>query len=296
MRYLLIISLFLAFLSVSCSNSATSQKTVELKRYPLKGKIVSIDKEKKKVEVAHEKIEGFMEPMTMSFSLKGADWAFDELQKDSYIQAELVVDNVNSDYWLENFAISVAQSPGQTTPPVNPNFAQIGKDVPNFTLTNQDGKQINFNDFRGKAWALTFIYTRCPLPEYCIKMSTNFSDAANALKDNPELKDKVKLLTISFDPATDTPTKLRQYGLGYLGNNPKSDFKIWQLAVAPDEKVRPIADFFGLNYEISPENKTEFNHSLRTAVITPEGKVSDILSGSSWTAEELIAKLQKTLK
>ena len=126
-------------------------------------------------------------------------------------------------------------------------------------------------------------------------MSKNFSDLANQLSMEPELKDKIKLLTISFDPENDTPAKLRSYGLGYLGVGAKPDFTIWQLAVGADPEVRKIADFYGLRYEVDPDDKTQINHSLRTAVITPDGKVSKIFTGSDWTPADLLRELKATL-
>jgi len=164
--------------------------------------------------------------------------------------------------------------------------------VPDFKLVNQDGKQISLNNFRGKSLAITFIYTRCPLPEYCILMSKNFSDLANQLQNAPELKDKIRLLSISFDPATDTPQKLREYGLGYLGKDAKPDFTVWQLATAPDAQMKTIADFFGLRYETAENDKTQINHSLRTIVVAPDGRVRKVFAGGDWTNEELLSELE----
>jgi len=107
-----------------------------------------------------------------------------------------------------------------------------------------------------------------------------------------EMKDKYRLLSISFDPARDTPDKLRTYGLGYLGKGAKPDFSVWQLAVGQDAEVRKIADFFGLRYEIDPNDKTQFNHSLRTAVIAPDGTVTKILAGNEWKPATLLDALQ----
>jgi protein SCO1/2 len=147
-------------------------------------------------------------------------------------------------------------------------------------------------DFRGKVLALTFIYAQCPLPDYCIKMSINFSDAAKRVMNEPEAREKFRLLSISFDPARDTPEKLKAYGQGYLGKDAKPDFSVWQLAVGNDNEVRSIADFFGLRYEIDENDKTQINHSLRTAVIGPDGKVTKILAGNEWTANDLIREMK----
>ncbi len=270
--------------------SATS---TNVKTYPLKGVVISVDKEKKKVKVKHDAIPNYMDSMTMDFLIKNEDWVFDELAKDSEIRADLMVDD--NGYWLEKIGIVAAPNPNLPSPPINENFAQIGKEIPDFKLTNQDNKSISMKDYKGKALAITFIYSRCPLPEYCIKMSTNFSDLANQLNANADWKDKVRLLSISFDPATDTPEKLKQYGLGYLGKGAKPDFTVWQLAVGNDKDVRQIADFFGLRYEVDEKDKTQFNHSLRTAIIAPDGKVTKIISGNEWSANDLFDGLKETL-
>jgi protein SCO1/2 len=235
-----------------------------------------------------------MPAMTMDFPIH-ADWVWDELKPGADIRAELVADNTAKDpYWLENIGIVAVADPNRPVP-INENVAQVGKEVPDFEVTNQDGKKISIKSFRGHPLAITFIYARCPLPEYCIKMSTNFSDLANAVGGNPELKEKIRLLSISFDPENDTPEKLRSYGIGYLGKGAKPDFTVWQLAVAPAAEVRKIADFFGLRYEVDPDDKTQFSHSLRTAVISPDGKVTKIFTGNEWKPEDLLNELKATL-
>lgn len=265
----------------------------DARHFTLKGKVISVDKIKLKVNVAHEKIPDFMEAMTMPFPLYDRD-VLDTLKKDDEIKAELIV-NGDDDYWLENVVISAAPTANQTAPPINENFVQIDKEVPDFKLTNQDGKPLSLKDFRGKALAITFIYSRCPLPEYCILMSRRFSDLAIQLQNSAELKDKVRLLSISFDPATDTPETLKKYGIAYI-KNPNYDFTIWQLATAPDKDVSEIANFFGLRYEVDQNNKMLFNHALLTFAIAPDGKVKKVFPGGDWSNDELLRQLEATLK
>lgn len=296
MRYL-ILFLSVFFLFAACQKAETQPAvSADAKRYSLKGKVVAVDKTKKKATIAHEDIPGFMEAMTMDFPIR-EDWVWEDLQPGAELRAELVVDSAAKDpYWLEKIGIVAAPNPNAPAPPTDDRFAQIGKEIPDFTLVNQDGKRISLKDYRGKALAITFIYSRCPLPDFCIAMSKNFSDLALRLNENAELKDKIRLLSISFDPLTDTPEKLRQYGQGYLGKNAKPDFTVWQLAVGSEKEVRRVADFFGLRYEVNEEDKTQFNHSLRTAVISPEGVVTRIFPGSDWTANDLFRELQATMK
>ncbi len=290
MKVVLLSTLLLSgFLFVSCKQPSPSA-SANAERYPLKGKIVSIDKAAKTAKIDHEPVEGYMPAMTMDFPIR-SDWVWNELAIGAEIRAELVVDNTAKDpYWLENIGIIAAAMPGQEAPPANEKFVQIGREVPDFTLTNQDKKQISIKDFRGKALAITFIYSRCPIADYCIRMSTNFSDVANELNQIMGPRNRFALLSISFDPENDTPEKLKSYGLGYMGKG-ATDLGIWQLAVGTDAEVRKIADFFGLRYEVDANDKTQINHSLRTAVIGPDGKVTKVFAGNEWTPADLKREL-----
>ena len=294
MRNLFIIIVF-AILLAACQKSETAPASADAKRYPFKGKVVAVDKEKRKATIDHEAIPDFMEAMRMDFSIR-EDWVWENLTPGAEVRAELVVDNsADTPYWLEKVGIVALPNPDQPAPPINDKFAQVGNPVPDFKLTDQNGKPLTFNDYRGKALAVTFIYRECPLPDYCIKMSQQFSDLANQLRDDPIAKEKIRLLSISFDPERDTPEKLKQYGLGYLGKGSTADFTIWQLAVGAEKEVRRIADFFGFKYEVDPTDKAQFNHSLRTAVIGPDGKVKKIFAGNEWTTDDLLRELKSTL-
>ena len=292
--FLLLTITFSACKTAVNSNQALAngdQVSPNAKRFPFRGKVVSVDRAAKRAKIDHEAIPGYMEAMTMEFPVH-ADMVWDELIPGAEIKAELVVDSSSKDgYWLENLVISAPAKAGQADVSVNENFAQIGQVVPDFSLTNQDGKKISLKSFRGKSLAITFIYAKCPLPDYCIRMSTNFSDLANQINENAELKDKIRLLSISFDPSNDTPAKLKAYGLGYMGGG-AHDLGVWQLAVGTDAEVRKVADFFGLRYEIDQNDKTKINHSLRTAVIGPDGTVTKIFAGNEWTPAELLKVLQ----
>ena len=292
MRYLLLLVLSATFLS-ACGggNGSTATNSENAKRYDFRGKVVSVDRLQKRARIAHEAIPGFMEAMTMDFPIR-EDWVWNDLVPGADVRAELVVDSSAKDpYWLEKIAIVANSIPGQE-PIAEKTPEQIGKTVPDLALINQDGKKFTFKDYRGKALAVTFIYRECPLPEFCIKMSKQFSDMANQIAADPQAKDKIRLLSISFDPERDTPEKLKQYGQGYLGPDAKDDFTVWQLAVGSDQEVRAVADFFGLLYEKDANDKTQFNHSLVTAVISPDGKVTRVFSGGRWTPDQVLSELK----
>lgn len=287
----ILILLTAIFLFTACQKQSAANSSANAKRYPIKGKVVSVDKAAKKAQIDHEAIPDYMPAMTMDFAIH-EDWVWSELTPGSDIRAELVVDNTAKDpYWLENVGIVAAAIPGQPTPEVNTKFAQIGQEVPDFSLTDQDGKKISIKDFRGQVLAITFIYSRCPLADYCIRMSTNFSDMARELNQQMGPRKRFALLSISFDPENDTPEKLRSYGLGYMGKGATS-LGVWQLAVGKDAEVRKIADFFGLRYEVDANDKTQINHSLRTAIISPDGKVVKIFAGNEWTPAQMLEEMR----
>ena len=284
----------LVLILTSCGKPAAKEVFATAKHFTLRGKVISVDRAAKTATVEHGDIPGYMDAMTMPFPVR-QDEVWDVLTPGSEIHADLVVDNANAQYWLENISVSAPPNANQAAPPVNENFAQVGQKAPDFSLINQDGKRITLADFHGKALAITFIYRECPLPDYCIKMSKNFSDLANQLSADKDAKDKIRLLSISFDPERDTPEKLKEYGTGYLGSAQKPDFTIWQLAVGSDKEVRAIADFFGLQYEVDQNNKALINHSLVTAVVSPEGKVTKIFKGNDWTTGDLLRELRTAL-
>ena len=147
-----ILFLLLLFVFTACKSGVDSnQESTTAKRYNLKGKVISVDRTAKKAKIEHGPIEGYMDAMTMDFPIH-ADWVWNDLLPGSEITAELVVDSSAKDpYFLENIGIIAVANPNMTPPPLNDNFVQIGKETPDVSLVNQDGKRISLKDFRGPA-------------------------------------------------------------------------------------------------------------------------------------------------
>lgn len=290
----LFVAVFSACQKTTSQSNSASAASAEAKRFPFKGKVISVDKAKKKATIAHEEIPDYMEAMTMDFPIREA-WVMDELAPGSQVTAELVVDK--GDYYLEHIGIIALPNPDQPPPPPTDKAGGTleGAQVPDLKLTNQDGNRISFNQFHGKALAVTFVYTRCPLPNYCPLMSIRFSEMAMNLQKNAELKDKVRLLSITFDPKNDTPEVLKKYGAGYYNKDVKPDFTLWQLATGSEDEIKKVADFFGLSYQADPTDKTQIVHSLRTIVIDPQGKVKKVFAGNEWTNQQVMKELQDSL-
>lgn len=253
------------------------------KRYELKGKVVMVEREKHLVTVAHEEVKNLMPAMTMPFTVPNqAD--LDYLAPEDRVTATLVIDGSQS--WLEDLFVVRASSDASGAPAVAK--AKEGDEIPNYVLRNQDGKQIRMQDYRGKALLLTFIYTRCPLPEYCTLMSNNFAQIDNQLQQNPDAYAKTHLLSVSIDPDYDTPQVLRSYGAAHTGRYQDETFSHWEFASG--EQVKEMAQFFGLQY--FPE-KDQIVHGLKTVIIAPDGKVAKIYSGNDWKPEDVANELKR---
>lgn len=255
------------------------------KRFDFKGKVIVVEPEKHLVTVSHEDIKGYMPGMTMPFAVKNeADLQI--LAPNDEITATLVVDGKHS--WLEDLIITRQSATAPAMPGAQ--MAKEDDEVPNFTLRNQDNREIHIKDYRGKTLLLTFIYTRCPVPDYCTLMSDNFAQIDRALGENQELYGKTHLLSISIDPEYDTPKVLRSYGAAHTERYQNETFAHWEFAGGTKEQVKEIAQFFGLTY--FPE-KDQIIHALRTVIIKPDGKVGKIYGGNDWKPDELVAEIQK---
>lgn len=279
----------LLLILIACLGGVASCRrgTGNEQRYELKGRIVSVEPEKHQVTIAHEDVKGYMPGMTMPFNVRNES-DFQMFVPNGEITATLVVDGSHS--WLENPFVVVKPSAG--TPGTEAVVqAKEGDEVPNYTLVNQDAKEIRLKNYRGKALLLTFIYTRCPVPDYCTLMSNNFAQVDRQLAQDPELYARTHLLSISIDPAYDDPKVLRSYGAAHTERYEKETFAHWEFATGKDDQVKEIAQYFGLRYF---PDKDQIIHGLRTVIVNPDGKVAKIYSGNEWKPEEAVEELKKS--
>jgi protein SCO1/2 len=264
-----------------------SQPPIPAQRFEVRGKVVAVNKDEGTVTVAHEEIPGYMAAMTMSYALKDK-WAFDVLQPGEAIQATLVVDHDHA--WLEGIVITGPAKPESTSlAPPQSTESPLGAAVPDFHLVNQDGRPIHLHQYHGKALLLTFIYTRCPLPDYCPLMSKNLTKVMEAMRNDAALATSIHLLSISIDPDYDQPSIRRSYGRAYIGKTSGNPFQHWEFASGTPEQVRKVAEFFGLSYSTE---QGQIVHSLVTALVGPDGKVRELYRGNEWQPAEVIADLR----
>ena len=279
--FLIALSFFL-LAAASCS-----RPPAEGKRYDLKGKVVSVDRAKGEVKIRHEDVKGYMPAMTMDFPLRDED-ALKTVEAGDDIQATLVV--TDDAHWIENPVITktlpgAAQNAGATAAH-GPSEPQIGAEIPDVKLLNQDGMPISTRQMaKARALAITFVYTRFPMPDQCPLMSTNFAELNGALRSDPELSKKAHLLSVTLDPEFDKPEVLRRYGATYAGGK----FDTWDFATGDPSEVRRFAEFFGLMYSVE---SGQLIHSLRTAVVTPDGKLYKLYRGNEWKTADVLKDLK----
>ena len=284
-RFLLFLVLSIFATSLACRPRHSANE----KRYELKGKVVAVDKTDRTATISHQDIAGYMPAMTMPFKIKN-DADLEMLAPGDEVTGTLVVDDISS--WVEISTISEGGSPLSPTSAV-PGEPKPGDEVPDFALTNQDGKRIHLAQYRGQALALTFIYTRCPQPDQCTLMSSNFATIDRELQKQPELYQKTHLLSVSFDPDYDTPKVLRSYGASHTERYSDEGFQHWEFATGSPDEVKGIAQFFGMRYYHDTESgQDQVIHSLRTAVIGPDGKLVKLYRGNEWKPEEVLSDLR----
>lgn len=281
--------LLLALLICLCFAGSCRLSSANEKRYELNGKVVSVDKDNSKVTISHDEVKGYMPAMTMPFHVP-SEVDLQILAPNDQVAATLVVDG--SKTWLEDLVISRQSGTAAATLPAV-TVAKEGDEVPNFTLRNQDDREIRIHNYRGKALLLTFIYTRCPEPTYCTLMSNNFAQIDRDLGQDAELYAKTHLLSISIEPEYDTPPVLRSYGSAHTGRYEKETFAHWEFGTGTKDQVKDIAQYFGLTY--FPE-KDQIIHGLRTVIVGPDGKVAKIYSGNEWKPAEAVEELRKSLE
>jgi protein SCO1/2 len=253
--------------------------------YQVKGVLQEIRAAGRKALIQHEEIPGYMEAMTMQLDVYNPN-ELAGLQPGDQMTFRLLV--TDTEAWIDHVQktglnIAPAPAPGVAEfPELNP-----GDPLPDCGLTNQLGQPIHLSDFKGRALAFTFIFTRCPLPTFCPRMNSHLAAVQQALLA-ANAGTNWHLLSISFDPEFDTPERLAQYAKSY-GQEPAH----WSFATGATADIRQLGNNFSLVF--APEGAV-FNHNVRTVVVDPAGRIQEVFAGNEWQPAELVAALQKAME
>ncbi len=254
--------------------------------YSASGVVRSVNASSRTLQIAHEAIPGLMPAMTMPFRVDGHAWPTGVRPGDT-IDFRLVV--TFRDSWIDSVR-RVSDQPDAELEAVSPEDReatrlQVGERVPDLTLVDQDGHAFRWSDLHGNAIVLTFVYTRCPLPNFCPLMTQNFAELQRRLR--PEFGDQVRLLSISIDPIFDTPGVLRNYAA-----QNGVDSRFWTLVTGSEAGINQAAELFGLFRQAAGGL---INHDLRTALIGPDGRLVSLWKGNAWTPYEVQRQVREIL-
>ena len=275
--------------TTSAPASPLKSTAVSTQMFQVKGVVVTVKPEEKTVRILHEEIPGYMEAMTMPFEVKDTNELAGLNDGDTVTFRMLVTE---TDGWIDQ--IKKLDVPTVNTLPANSGIRivrdveplEVGSLLPEYTFTNQLGQAVSLSQFRGKALAFTFIFTRCPFPTFCPLMSNNFRGVRDALTKNPNAPTNWHLLTISFDPEFDTPEKLKAYAASY-----NADPANWSFVTGTLVDITAISEQVGLQFWREPGGN--INHNLRTVVVDAQGRLQKIYPENKWTMEELTEEVIK---
>jgi len=255
--------------------------------YHVHGTVMALDAPHNELTLKTEEIPNFMAPMTMSYPLADPS-AYSELHPGDTLTATLVLTPQQAQTMhLKDIVVIAQASPDYV--PVQYHVPEPGDAVPNFTVLNQSGHTLGLQQFRGKVLVMTFIYTRCTLSDFCPRMSQNFAQIDKSLQSDPKLYTQTHLLSVSFDPAYDTPSVLKSYGSAYTGRYTKETFQHWDFAAPTLAELPKMEHYFDLG--VTPGPNGILQHSLATLVIGKDGKVVAFYPTNDWNVADILTKI-----
>ncbi|MFO1476432.1 MAG: SCO family protein [Verrucomicrobiota bacterium] len=264
----------------------SAQNSTNVVHYNVKGVFLESRNNGSKALIRHETIPGYMDAMTMPFTVKRPD-ELGTLKPGDEIMFRLTV--TDTEDWIDEIRRTGASGPPPKSPPPAGSVAaelEPGAPVPGCVLTNQSGRALRLDGFQGQALAFTFFFSRCPLPTFCPRMNSNLGVVQTALLADAS-RTNWQLLSISFDPQFDTPGQLS--GLAALCHADKNH---WNFATGSPEVIRQLSGAFGLM--VIPDGAS-FSHNLRTVVVDPAGRVRRVFTDNEWTPEELASEMKAAM-
>ena len=278
------------------SSSSNNEKKIN-KTFNVRGVVRKILVKENKVHIEHEEIPNYMIAMTMPFTVKNKK-ELELIREGDKIHFELNVSDKES--WIEKIDIVLRSKREKLRIKNESNLKSlnveefdplaVGDELPNYTFINQENEKIQLTSFQGRILVFTFMYTRCPIPDFCPRMSQNFREAYNVLKDVKLNKDW-HFLSISFDPDFDTPEILKNYSKAY-----SSDLKRWSFVTGNSTVIDELMLRFGVIVRRPKASITDWDHNLRTVIVGPNGVIQNIYIGNLWTSKTIVEDLEKIAK
>jgi protein SCO1/2 len=246
-------------------------------RFDGRGVVLRVEPDTRRITLSHDAIGGYMDAMVMPFDVGGRTPLPDVAAGDR-VTFRLNVRRRRS--WLDTIAIVSAPRTdvGLQTSPTRPVLVPVGGRIPDFALRDHRGRDVSRSTFAGQTLVVTFIYTRCPLPDYCPRMMGNLRAVAARFRER--LGRDLTLVTVTFDPRFDTPDVLAAYARAHRADGPG-----WVFLTGDDAAVASVCDAFGV--ERWPEEGL-LTHTLQTAVVDREGRLAGTIEGRDYTSRQLL--------
>ena len=273
--------------------------STNLQTFFVRGVVKELKPDGKTVVVDHEEIPNYMAKMTMPFKVRNTN-DLAGLGTNDAIHFRFNVAEFES--WIDQVTKTGNAPASPIADPSRKNFRAVreveplkeGDALPNYPLTNQLGQAFNTAQFKGQALAITFIFTRCPVPDFCPRVSLRFAEADKRLRAMSDGPTNYHLLSLSFDVDYDTPLVLQNYANQVKAQH-QADLSKWDFATGALIEIDDITERFGLTFAREP-GTVPFNHNLRTVVIDAAGKVQKIFIGNEWKASDFVAEMEKAAK
>lgn len=271
---------------VAASASGACRRPTAPKQYELSGQVLGIRPDALEMLVKHGDIPGFMPAMTMPYKVKDDALLQGKAPGDLITATVAVTDaqGVLTSITTTGHAAIDQPPAAETTAPLE--VLTEGMPVPDEFLVDQDGTARALSSFKGHRVAMTFIYTSCPMPDFCPLMDRNFAALQGSLRKSPELAD-VRLLSVTIDPKLDKPPVLKAHA-----RKLNADPKVWSFLTGDEEHLSRFAAQFGLAVVNNDKNPRDITHTLRTVVIDPQGILVKTHMGNSWTPSDLLADIK----
>lgn len=255
--------------------------------FQVKGVIRELNADGKTAKIKHEEIPDYMPAMTMDFEVKNPK-ELTGIKVGDAVTFKMVV--TDDDFWLEKLTklnTAPEEMPSRSAFRVVRDVPALkeGDILPTYRFTNELGQAVSTDDWKGNAVAFTFIFTSCPIPTFCPRMSQNFADVQKKLQAMTNAPTNWHLFTISFDPEKDTPAVLSDYAKRY-----SHDPKRWSFLTGDMVEISAVAQQVG---QLFWWEEKSINHNLRTVVLGADGKIQKIIPENKWTADELVEELVK---
>jgi protein SCO1/2 len=258
-------------------------------KYDVTGVLLKVDRQNQTMSVSCREIPGYMDAMVMPFAVHNPKM-LEGLEPGMIVDFSLIVDKDSS--YAENIHVRPFESleldptearryklmeKAMATSSTAGDVLHVGQQVPDFLLIDQNRQHVSLSQFAGKVVAITFIYTRCPRPDYCIRLSNNFGLLQRRFESR--MGRDLILLTVVIDTANDQPETLTKYARTW-----KANANTWHFLTGPPSDVQQLCRRFDMAFY---PDEALFVHSFHTVVIDRQGKLAANLEGNNFTAQQL---------